>query len=32
MYVFADGSVQRLEATTADGFAEREKEVWPAQP
>jgi hypothetical protein len=32
MYVFADGGVQRLEATRADGFAEREKEVWPGQP
>lgn len=32
MYVFADGSVNRLEATTADGFPEREKEVWPGQP
>jgi hypothetical protein len=31
MYVFADGSVQRLEATTADGFASREQEVW-SQP
>lgn len=29
MYVFADGSVQRLEATTAGGFAAREQEVWP---
>ena len=32
MYVFADGSVNRLEATTADGFPAREKEVWPNQP
>ena len=32
MYVFADGSVIRLEATTSDGFSAREKEVWPAQP
>jgi hypothetical protein len=32
MYVFADGSVYRLEATTADGFPAREKEVWPNQP
>jgi hypothetical protein len=32
MYVFADGSVQRLEATTADGFRTREQEVWPGQP
>ena len=32
MYVFADGSVQRLEATSAGGFADREKEIWPGQP
>ncbi len=32
MYVFGDGSVQRLEATRADDFTDREKEVWPAQP
>ena len=32
MYVFANGSVNRLEATTADGFPAREKEVWPNQP
>lgn len=32
MYVFADGSVNRLEATTADGFPAREKEIWPNQP
>ena len=32
MYVFANGSVNRLEATTADGFPTREKEVWPNQP
>lgn len=32
MYVFADGSVNRLEATTADGFPARENEVWPNQP
>jgi hypothetical protein len=32
MYVFADGSVQRLEATSAGGFAVREKEIWPGQP
>lgn len=32
MYVFADGSVNRLEATTADGFPDREKEIWPNQP
>jgi prepilin-type processing-associated H-X9-DG protein len=29
MYVFADGHVGRLEATTREGFAAREKEVWP---
>jgi hypothetical protein len=28
-YVFADGSCSRIEATTADGFAAREKELWP---
>jgi hypothetical protein len=32
MYVFADGSVQRLEAASAGGFADREKEIWPRQP
>jgi hypothetical protein len=32
MYVFADGSVQRLEATSAGGFEDREKEIWPGQP
>jgi hypothetical protein len=32
MYVFADGSVQRLEAARADEFANREKAVWPGQP
>jgi hypothetical protein len=32
MYVFGDGSVQRLEATRADGFTDREKQVWPGQP
>jgi hypothetical protein len=32
MYVFADGSVQRLESTTPDGFSARENELWPEQP
>jgi hypothetical protein len=32
IYVFADGSVNRLEATTVDEFPAREKEVWPNQP
>jgi hypothetical protein len=32
MYVFADGSVFRLEATRADDFPNREKAVWPGQP
>jgi hypothetical protein len=32
MYIFANGSVQPLQATRADGFAAREKEVWPGQP
>jgi hypothetical protein len=31
-YVFADGHVERVEATTRDGFAAREKELWPEQP
>jgi len=31
-YVFADGHVERVEATTPDGFAAREKELWPEQP
>ncbi|HXT12673.1 MAG TPA: hypothetical protein VN873_14010 [Candidatus Angelobacter sp.] len=32
IYVLADGSVNRLEATTAGGFPAREKEVWHDQP
>jgi|SRR5581483_414503 len=32
MYVFADGHVNQLEATSGDDFARREKEVWPDQP
>lgn len=31
-YVFADGHVERVEATTPDGFPAREKELWPEQP